>query len=583
MAPYFSDRTSQTHPSFVDRALSGNLPTDDFKLFPAMRHCLTPDVRPDSYHSGPVEPFQSGNSLPQKYAWDQTPISHNQIPKLHPEAPELDPSIRSYAAGYFCQRCNSTQRLHHEADLQRHMAIYHPTREAWITVDISPDKQFLAKCKACQTGKRYGAFYNAAAHLLRAHFNSREGHRLFKSIKEDSFSTFATITVLKQWMKEVEEDVDSEHHVSHLAVPEPRVPDTSGRVADFHLFKLDLVTSPQREELNSPLPLNAAFLRTNSEHKDQSVCREAGGLMTDDRSPKSFDDQLLTPYPMRQATATSQRSVDSGYISDSMTRSSSHPTSGDSSHCSMSANSGDKLIKLEAVDPEIDVNVLSLKDEVGDRGIIEVKEVPSETPEEKADTRGLYHTECKGERQSDWFHMKNEPEVIRLETQATNEDHAQSPNFKRKRTFDLPLSIAEALEIAKSEPVTDFDFEKCSAKSKFMKTEHAQDGVYTAKVEPNSIDASSLTAGAQQPLISFDMDFSHPKYRKTLSLPFGHPKSRQWTEMLPSIKACTRDIMGKGNGGALELYLVNGEPTICITCWDPLKLNLALVRSCMEL
>lgn len=64
-----------------------------------------------------------------------------------------------------CPHCNDhPDGFRGEHELQRHVSRAHSKiRKVWVCVDSSPDRSFLANCKACRTKKRYGAYYNAAA------------------------------------------------------------------------------------------------------------------------------------------------------------------------------------------------------------------------------------------------------------------------------------------------------------------------------------------------------------------------------------------------------------------------------------
>lgn len=530
--------------------------------------------------SGYNSPPRHGHSPQRAHLMNQASTTKDQ--SLLQARPFPEAQARYYFAPSpegpcICQRCKIPHHFDREADLQRHMAAVHPTRKVWITVDISSDKKFLANCKACRIGKRYGAYKNAAAHLRRVHFTPSKGSRDHKY----GLSSGPTMKALMTWMQELEEDIDPEHPDSQWTVPEIRILDVSQGNADLHSSKDDM--GPTGHGLQTALPLNLSSSSIESEQKQQCTYREVGKSTNHNQSTDTLDDQLLAPYPKRQRTESSRRSSDSGYTSDGMNHS-DQLKGDDSSHWSKSTEDGNLVIKSESTDPDVDVIALIPKDESHHLVGKLAKEESSETL--KGNIRLSRESECKGEDKSGYISVKNEPEAVRRESKTYSlankyrrqSQHSTEPyNLKRKRR-----TIAVASEDSKSESVVDIDIEKSLPNSKYPEADHTKDDVCTMKAEPSHVETSCATVGPQPPIISFNMQPSHPKHRNTLPLPFGHPKSRQWTEMLPSIKACTREIMGKGNGGALELFLVNGEPTICITCWDPSKLNLALVRSCME-
>lgn len=121
-------------------------------------------------------------------------------------APPLRPTTyqRPQVRRVYCTKCNEyPEGFRGEHELRRHTDAKHaPLVKRYICTEpldpsASPMPAIpLKKCRACVSQKRYGAYYNAAAHLRRAHFNPQRGGK--------TSGDWPPMTVLKDWMREVE-------------------------------------------------------------------------------------------------------------------------------------------------------------------------------------------------------------------------------------------------------------------------------------------------------------------------------------------------------------------------------------------
>jgi hypothetical protein len=132
----------------------------------------------------------------------KTPYVRPQHPKIH------------------CPQCPERPCFRGTHELDRHIARAHATRrKGYICIDSSTDEKFLANCKHCRNKKVYGAYYNAAAHLRRAHFHPRKRGRKGKNDEKRGGiggGDHPPMDYLKQnWIKEVE--VDNSNTISSPA------------------------------------------------------------------------------------------------------------------------------------------------------------------------------------------------------------------------------------------------------------------------------------------------------------------------------------------------------------------------------
>ncbi|KAG5992551.1 hypothetical protein E4U54_003603, partial [Claviceps lovelessii] len=118
----------------------------------------------------------------------------------------------------YCEKCHEyPEGFRGEHELKRHTDAKHSALvRRWVCcepenaghVSFRPTVSLLS-CKACMAQKQYGAYYNAAAHLRRAHFSPHRGGK--------ASGDWPPMSVLKDWMREVRQPLDPSSQVDYLS------------------------------------------------------------------------------------------------------------------------------------------------------------------------------------------------------------------------------------------------------------------------------------------------------------------------------------------------------------------------------
>ena len=177
--------------------------------------------------------------------------------------PKNQTYVRPQHPKVFCDQCNiKPEGFRGPHELRRHVENKHsPTRTVWVCKDRSPDQKFLSKCKACNDGKMYGAYYNAAAHLRRIHFHAKEKGKKGKgNLKEkprggDGGGDDPPMEIIKLWIEASQvskddfsikdDDADENGSANYLPEDTPEEYGANAYCQSNSLSSIDPTTFPQ--------------------------------------------------------------------------------------------------------------------------------------------------------------------------------------------------------------------------------------------------------------------------------------------------------------------------------------------------
>ncbi|KAL6911166.1 hypothetical protein GGI43DRAFT_379095 [Trichoderma evansii] len=197
----------------------------------------------------------------------------------------------------FCRKCNEyPEGFRGEHELRRHTDAKHAALvKRWVCCEpeghspASPQPTIpLSSCKACVMQKHYGAYYNAAAHLRRAHFNPHRGGK--------ASGDWPPMSLLKDWMREVRQSVaevsgDVDNEMSSDGEEEEDVKQPSART-------VPLAAIPPAPVMELPsIPINSGHVSASSVSSmtvSPNIMEEQGSWEMMSRSPAG---RLAPPPP----------------------------------------------------------------------------------------------------------------------------------------------------------------------------------------------------------------------------------------------------------------------------------------------